>query len=52
MDTFRHACGHVDVGTCLHQVLAGTLTLFQQGGGADYAHHINQFVKAKGAPIH
>ena len=23
----RHACGHVDMGTCPHQVLAATLTL-------------------------
>ena len=36
---FRRACGHVDVGTCPHQVFAATLTLFQPGG-ADYAHHI------------
>ena len=34
------ACGHVDVGTCLHQVLAATLTLSQPGVGADYAHPI------------
>ena len=31
--------GHVDVGTCPHQVLASTLTL-SQPGGADYAHPI------------
>ena len=36
--TRRRACGHVDVGTCPHQVLAATLTL-SQPGGADYAHH-------------
>ena len=35
----RHACGHVDVGTCPHQVLTATLTL-SQPGGADYAHPI------------
>ena len=29
---FRRACGHVDVGTCPHQVLAATLTLSQPGG--------------------
>ena len=30
--------GHVDVGTCPHQVLAATLTLSQPGWwGADYA---------------
>ena len=33
------ACGHVDVGTCPHQVLAVTLTQ-SQPGGADYAHSI------------
>ena len=32
----RHVCGHVDVGTCPHQVLPATLTL-SQPGGADYA---------------
>ena len=26
------ACGHVDVGTCPHQLLAATLTLSQPGG--------------------
>ena len=36
---FRRACGHVDQGTCPHQVLAATLTL-SQPGGADHAHHI------------
>ena len=37
----RHACGHVDVGTCPHQVLAATLTLSQPWGvGADYARPI------------
>ena len=35
----RRACGHVDEGTCPHQVLAATLTL-SQPGGADYAHSI------------
>jgi len=35
----RRACGHVDVGTCPHQVLAATLTL-SQPGWADYAHPI------------
>ena len=35
----RRACGHVDVGTRPHQVLASTLTL-SQPGGADYAHPI------------
>ena len=35
----RRACGHVDVGTCPHQVLAPTLTL-SQPGEADYAHAI------------
>ena len=33
----RHACGHVDMGTCPHQVLAATLTLFQPRV-ADYTH--------------
>ena len=28
----RRTCGHVDVGTCPHQVLAATLTLSQPGG--------------------
>ena len=32
----RRACGHVDEGTCPHQVLAANLTL-SQPGGADYA---------------
>ena len=35
----RRACGHMEVGTCPHQVLAATLTLYQPGG-ADYAHLI------------
>ena len=35
----RRACGHVDEGTCPHQVLAATLTL-SQPGGADQAHPI------------
>ena len=35
----RRTCGHVDVGTCPHQVLAATLTL-SQPEGADYAHPI------------
>ena len=39
---FRRACGHVDQGTCPHQVLAATLTL-SQPGGADYAHPILVF---------
>ena len=26
---FRRACGHVDVGTCPHQILAATLTVFR-----------------------
>ena len=29
----RHACVHLDVGTCPHQVLTATLTLFQPEGG-------------------
>jgi hypothetical protein len=29
---YRRACGHVDVGTCSHQVLTATLTLSQPGG--------------------
>ena len=36
---YRRACGHVDEGTCPHQVLAATLTL-SQPRGADYAHPI------------
>jgi hypothetical protein len=51
----RRTCGHVDVGTCPHQVLASTLTLSQPGGGADYAHPIlmsNQVLKATGAPVY
>ena len=37
----RPPCGHVVVGrTRPHQVLASTLTLSQQGGGADYVHPI------------
>ena len=35
----RRACGHVDVGTSPHQVLAATLTL-SQPVGADYTHPI------------
>ena len=35
----RRACGHVDVGTFPHQVLAATLTL-SQPEGADQAHPI------------
>ena len=38
-DINRRACGHVDVGTRPHQVLASTLTL-SQPEGADYAHRI------------
>ena len=30
---FMRACGHVDVETCPHQVLAAILTLFQPGTG-------------------
>ena len=37
--SIRRACGHVDVGTSPHQVLAVTLTL-SQPGVADYARHI------------
>ena len=32
LSLLRPACGHVDVGTCPHQVLAATLTLSQPGG--------------------
>ena len=39
LGVLRRTCGHVDVGTCPHQVLAATLTL-SQPGGADYAHPI------------
>ena len=35
----RRACGHVDMGTRPHQVLAATL-IISQPGGADYAHPI------------
>ena len=35
MDRLRKYCGHVDVGTCPHQVLAATLNL-SQSRGADY----------------
>ena len=38
-DKLRPACGHGDIGTGPHQVLAATLTLFTPGG-TDYAHHI------------
>ena len=31
--SYRRACGHVDKGTCPHQVLAATLTLSQPRGG-------------------
>ena len=31
LSTLRRACGHVDEGTCPHQVLAATLTLSQPG---------------------
>ena len=36
---FRCACGHGDMRTGPHKVLAATLTLFQPGG-TDYAHRI------------
>ena len=48
----RDTGGHVDMGTCPHQVFAATLTL-SQPGEADYAHPIlcpNQVLKAKGTP--
>ena len=35
----RRACGHGDVGTCPHQDLTATLTIWFPGG-AYYAHHI------------
>ena len=47
---YRRACGHVDVGTCPHQVLA--LTLSQPGGQIMptlyWCQH--QVLKATGAP--
>ena len=50
----RRACGHVDMGTCPHQVLAATLTL-SQPGGTDYAHPIlmsHNVLKATDAPAY
>ena len=48
------ACGHVDVGTCPHQVLAATLTLSQPGGGGQIMPTLywcpHQVLKATGAP--
>ena len=32
INKFRRACGHGDMGTCTHQVLAATLPLSQPGG--------------------
>ena len=46
----RRACGHVDVGTCPHQVLAATLTLSQPGGGGTPYWYPHQVLKATGAP--
>ena len=52
----RRACGHVDVGTCPHQVLAATLTLSQPGDGWEWQiiptlyWCPHQDLKATGAP--
>ena len=32
INEFMHVCGHGDMGTCTHQVLAATLPLSQPGG--------------------
>ena len=42
MNEGRLACGHGDMGTGPHQVLAATLMLFQPGG-AYYAHPLLKF---------
>ena len=42
--TVRRACGHGDMGTGPHQVLAAILTLFRPGG-TDYAHHILMYIE-------
>jgi len=49
---FRRACGHVDVGTCPHHVLAHTLTLSQPGGQIVPTLYWcpHQVLKATGAP--
>ena len=49
----RRACGHVDVGTCPHQVLAATLTLSQPGGQIMPTLYWcpHQVLKATGAPV-
>ena len=36
-----------DMGTGPEQVLAEKLTLFQSGGGVDYAHHVGKLVPTK-----
>ena len=50
----RRACGHVDEGTCPHQVLAATLTLSQPGRGGQIMPTLywcpHQVLKATGAP--
>ena len=50
----RRACGHVDVGTCPHQVLSATLTLSQPRGGGQIMPSLywcpHQVLKATGAP--
>jgi hypothetical protein len=50
----RRACGHVDVGTRPHQVLAGTLTLSQPGEGGQIMPTLywcpHQVLKDTGAP--
>ena len=50
----RRACGHVDVGTYPHQVLAATLTLSQPGGQIMPTLYWcpHQVLKATGAPVH
>ena len=53
LGTIRRACGHVDVGTCPHQVLAATLTLSQPGGQIMPTLYWcpHQVLKATGAPV-
>ena len=51
---FRCACGHGDMRTSPHKVLAATLTLFQPGGDRLYppyadVHSPHQVLKATGA---
>ena len=49
---YRRACGHLDVGTCPHQVLAATLTLSQPGGQVMPTQYCSILVSTPSFEIH